>query len=131
MTKKRIVRMSLDEIIARGGGRTDWARVDKLTDAEVAAAVASDPDAWSGPINWTRAKLVYPPRKHVINLGVDEEVLAFFKRQGKGYQTRMNAVLRTYMVHHVRDAMKAGAAARKRGELAEPKPSYRAKPRKK
>jgi uncharacterized protein (DUF4415 family) len=37
------------------------------------------------------------PQKIPISLRVDPDVLAFFKEQGPGYQTRMNAVLRGYM----------------------------------
>ena len=39
------------------------------------------------------------PNKVAINIRVDQEVLDFFKSEGTGYQTRMNAVLRTYMEH--------------------------------
>jgi uncharacterized protein (DUF4415 family) len=35
-------------------------------------------------------------RKAVISLRIDREVLDWFKAQGPGYQTRMNAVLRAY-----------------------------------
>jgi uncharacterized protein (DUF4415 family) len=41
--------------------------------------------------------LVIPPRKKAISIRVDEDVLDFFKREGEGYQRRMNAVLRSYM----------------------------------
>jgi uncharacterized protein (DUF4415 family) len=36
------------------------------------------------------------PPKAAISLRVDHDVLAWFKAQGEGYQTRMNAVLRAY-----------------------------------
>ena len=37
------------------------------------------------------------PTKTAISLRVDQDVLEWFKAQGDGYQTRINAVLRTYM----------------------------------
>ncbi len=37
------------------------------------------------------------PRKAAISLRLDAEVLDWFKAQGPGYQTRINAVLRAYM----------------------------------
>lgn len=43
------------------------------------------------------AVIVMPTKKKAISLRVDEDVLEWFKKQGKGYQTRMNAVLRHYM----------------------------------
>jgi len=82
----------------RRKGRTDWARFDKLTDADIEKAIASDPD-WDEfkDIDWSDAVLVLPPRKKAISIRVDEDVLDFFKREGEGYQRRMNAVLRSYM----------------------------------
>ena len=46
---------------------------------------------------WDEAKLVIPTPKQAISLRVDEDVLDWFRRTGPRYQTRMNAVLRTYM----------------------------------
>jgi uncharacterized protein (DUF4415 family) len=46
---------------------------------------------------WTEAVMPEPARKVLISLRVDPEVLDFFKAQGPGYQTRMNAVLQAYM----------------------------------
>jgi len=40
---------------------------------------------------------VIPARKKAISIRVDEDVLDFFKKEGGGYQRRMNAVLRSYM----------------------------------
>jgi uncharacterized protein (DUF4415 family) len=78
-------------------GKTDWARVDALTDEDIAKAVASDPDAAPIDIDWSDAVLVIPARKKAISIRVDEDVLDYFKSQGDGYQRRMNAVLRSYM----------------------------------
>jgi len=41
--------------------------------------------------------LVKPGQKHPLSIRLDPEVLAWFKSHGKGYQTRINAVLRAYM----------------------------------
>jgi uncharacterized protein (DUF4415 family) len=78
-------------------GKTDWARVDALTDEDIAKAVANDPDAAPIDIDWSDAVLVIPARKKAISIRVDEDVLDFFKREGEGYQRRINAVLRSYM----------------------------------
>ena len=43
------------------------------------------------------AHWVMPQKKIPISFRVDPDVLAFFKRDGEGYQSRMNAVLRGYM----------------------------------
>jgi len=47
--------------------------------------------------DWVDTVLPEPSRKKLISLRVDPEVLDFFKAQGPGYQTRMNAVLQAYM----------------------------------
>jgi uncharacterized protein (DUF4415 family) len=78
-------------------GKTDWAAVDALTDEDIARAVANDPDAVPIDIDWSDAVLVIPAKKKAISIRVDEDVLNFFKKQGDGYQRRINAVLRSYM----------------------------------
>lgn len=51
---------------------------------------------------WEKAELVKPLTKQAISLRVDSDVLDWFKSQGKGYQSLMNAVLRSYVEHHVK-----------------------------
>jgi uncharacterized protein (DUF4415 family) len=77
-------------------GKTDWAALDALTDEEIEASIANDPD-WSEDFDWTKAVLVIPPKKKAISIRVDEDVLDYFKHQGSGYQRRINAVLRSYV----------------------------------
>ena len=81
----------------RRKGKTDWARVDALTDEDIEKAVADDPDAAPLDIDWSDAVLVIPAKKKAISIRVDEDVLDFFKKGGDGYQRRINAVLRSYM----------------------------------
>ena len=53
---------------------------------------------------WEKAKLVKPLTKQAISLRVDSDVLDWFKSQGKGYQSLMNAVLRSYVEHHIKNS---------------------------
>jgi uncharacterized protein (DUF4415 family) len=76
--------------------KSDLGRLRKLTDEEIEASIANDPD-WSEDWNWGEAVLVIPPKKKAISIRVDEDVLDYFKNEGAGYQRRMNAVLRSYM----------------------------------
>ena len=94
MKKERIITRKWGD---RRKGRSDWARVDALTDEDIAKAVASDPDAVPIGIDWSDAVLVIPAKKKAISIRVDEDVLDFFKKEGDGYQRRINAVLRSYM----------------------------------
>lgn len=49
---------------------------------------------------WMRAATGLPHTKKQITLRIDAEVLEFFKHTGKRYQSRMNAVLRSYVEAH-------------------------------
>lgn len=46
---------------------------------------------------WDEAEIVEPKTKTAISIRVDADVLEYFKSQGKGHLTRMNAVLRSYV----------------------------------
>jgi uncharacterized protein (DUF4415 family) len=81
-------------------GATDFAALDAMTDDDIARAVAEDPDVASLDTDWTKARLVLPPGKENVTLRVDRDVLAWFRATGKGFHTRMNAVLRAYMAAH-------------------------------
>ena len=47
---------------------------------------------------WKEARVTSPPPKAAISIRLDQDVLEWFRSQGPGYQTRMNAVLRSYML---------------------------------
>ena len=46
---------------------------------------------------WEAAEIEYPQNKKPVTLRLDRDVLEWFKSTGKGYQTRINAVLRSYV----------------------------------
>jgi len=78
--------------------KSDLEKLRKLTDEEIEASIADDPD-WEEfrDVDWSKAVVVIPPKKKAISIRVDEDVLDYFKKEGAGYQRRMNAVLRSYM----------------------------------
>jgi uncharacterized protein (DUF4415 family) len=77
-------------------GRADLARLRVVTDAEIERT--SPPELADLPEDfWDEAELVMPVPKQAISLRVDEDVLEWFRSLGPRYQTRMNAVLRSYM----------------------------------
>ena len=96
MKDNHIKRFSAQEIRSRRG-KSDWARIDALTDEDIAKAVLEDPDAAPLDIDWSKAVIVTPAKKAAISIRVDEDVLDFFKAGGAGYQSRMNAVLRHFV----------------------------------
>ena len=97
MTEKpeNITRVTAEQA-RRLKGKTDYARLDAMTDEDIAKAVADDPDAVPLDLDWTKARLVIPPGKEVVTLRLDSDMLDWFKQQGRGYQTRINAVLRAF-----------------------------------
>jgi uncharacterized protein (DUF4415 family) len=103
MSARRITRVSqadLDEL----EDLTDWERVRNMTDEEIAAAAASDPDTVHPDDPWWREQLarggvVVSPgvRQKRVSLQLDEDVIAWFRRLGRGYQHSINHVLRRHM----------------------------------
>jgi uncharacterized protein (DUF4415 family) len=93
--EKYIARVSSDEA-RRLKGETDYARLDALIDDDIVKAVANDPDAMPVDIDWTNAHLTLPPGKEAVTLRLDRDVLKWLRSQGKGYQTRINQVLRAW-----------------------------------
>ena len=87
----------LDAMRRRGESRTDWAKVDAMTEAELEASIAADPDDVHEAPDWSQAMLSLPPRKEHINIRLDADVLAWFRETGRGYQTRINNVLRAFV----------------------------------
>ena len=61
---------------------------------------ADAPEIKLGEDFWRHARVAVPPGKTSVHLRVDADVLAWFKAQGRGHLTRMNAVLRAYMEAH-------------------------------
>ena len=72
--------------------RTDWKRIDALRDSDINFSEMPE----LGPDFFARA-ILWPGPKKQITLRLDPDVLAFFRRSGKGYQTTINAVLRKYV----------------------------------
>ena len=98
--KGDIARYTAEEIsamLARGESRTDWAAVKAMTEEELEASIAADADDVHEPVDWTQAVEGMPPRKRDIHIRIDEDVLDWFRQAGRGYQTRINNVLRAFM----------------------------------
>ncbi len=73
--------------------RTDWQRLATTPDADIDTSDIPELDK----AFFRHATVRLPRNKQMVSLRLDSDVLDWFKRQGKGYQTRINAVLRAYM----------------------------------
>jgi uncharacterized protein (DUF4415 family) len=78
--------------------RTDWRKLATLADDRIDASDIPELDEDF----FREAKLRLPKGKQLVSLRVDSDVLDWFKRQGKGYQTKINAVLCAYVRVHRR-----------------------------
>lgn len=76
----------------RPQSRTDWKRIDAMRDEDIdySDIPKQGPDFFANAIIW-------PGAKKQITLRIDPDVLAFFRKHGRGYQSTINAVLRKYM----------------------------------
>jgi uncharacterized protein (DUF4415 family)/uncharacterized DUF497 family protein len=96
--KERIERHTANDLAAkRGESRTDWAKAAAMTDKQLEASIAADPDEAGMAMDWDSATVELPQPKADLHMRVDQDVLDFFRKTGKGYQTRINAVLRSYV----------------------------------
>ncbi|WP_245428227.1 BrnA antitoxin family protein [Roseiarcus fermentans] len=84
------MRFSLSEIQARRARGEDQTRPD---------APEAEP---LGEDFWKQARVVVPSGKTSVHLRLDTDILDWFKAQGRGHLTRMNAVLRAYVDAHRR-----------------------------
>ena len=73
--------------------KTDWARVNTMNDADIDTSDIPELDASL----FSNAELRLPKHKEPVTLRLDNDILEWYKSLGKGYQTRINAVLRLYM----------------------------------
>lgn len=88
MNGKNTTKITLSEAL-ENEGKTDWDRLAK-----------NDGDEDGNDFDWSKAVIVDPPQKKMVSIRLDAEVLEYFKADGKGYQTRINAVLRSFMAAH-------------------------------
>jgi uncharacterized protein (DUF4415 family) len=76
---------------------TNWKRLRSMTDAEIHSGVVEDPDIQpTDKAFWRKAELIMPRSNKTVTMRLDADLLDWF-RSNRGYQTRINAILRAYM----------------------------------
>ena len=98
--KEHIVKFTDEELISltkQEGSLSNWGKAAGMTSAEIEASVALDLDEAGMVMDWESTALELPQPKAVLNMRVDKEILDYFRKTGKGYQSRINAVLRSYV----------------------------------
>lgn len=82
------------EMLQRGEDQTDVERVLALTEEELEASIDHEEE---GIVDWSTTTVTIPRPKVSFTMRYDPEILEWFREQGPGYQTKINAVLRTYV----------------------------------
>ena len=79
---------------------TDWQRLDAMTDEEIDLSDCPEiaPEQFAKAV--VRHGLPIDKKKVQVTLRIDSDVLEWFKLQGRGYQTKINSLLRAYMEAH-------------------------------
>ena len=80
--------------------KSDLKRIDAMGDEDIDYSDIPELD----DDFFKNAEVVMPPGKKPVTIRLDEDVLNWMKAQGKGYQSRINAVLRAYYEAHRDDA---------------------------
>ena len=83
----------------RSKGATDFKRLRAMRDSEIDFTEIPKLGKWF----WATAKLTLPEPKDRLTIRVDHDVVQWLKKCGKGYQTRINAILRSYMEAQTED----------------------------
>jgi len=76
--------------------RTDWNILKKMSDKEVDFSDIPELDKSF----FENAEIRMPQRKKAVSIRLDADVIDWFRKSGKGYQTKINAVLRSYAEAH-------------------------------
>jgi uncharacterized protein (DUF4415 family) len=83
----------MSEDVLKNQSQTDWERLEQMTDEEIDTSDIPPLDEEF----FANAQIRMPARKIPITIRLDPDVLSWFRSLGKGYQTYINNVLRTYM----------------------------------
>ncbi|HKB66534.1 MAG TPA: BrnA antitoxin family protein [Pyrinomonadaceae bacterium] len=81
---------------------TDWKRIDAMKDEDIDLSEIPEvtPEMFARAV-WRR-NFKPIPRKKQLTLRIDSDVVEWYQKQGPGYQTRINSLLRAYMKEHAK-----------------------------
>ncbi len=91
--------MSAKSIKKKSKSRTNLAKLHRTDDKDI----NYDNSPATTQEFWEDAKIYMPQHKIHISLRLDEDIINFFKEEGAGYQSRINAVLKAYVNKHMHD----------------------------
>lgn len=94
---KRYTASELRKLSQQGESQTDISRIENMSEQDVEALIATDPDWNDIPQDWhERAEAVMPKAKVPVSIRLDADLIEYFRSTGRGWQTRVNSILRAY-----------------------------------
>jgi uncharacterized protein (DUF4415 family) len=93
--------------------QTDWERLETMEEEEIDVSDIPEltPEMFAKAV--VKRGLKTKENKAQLTIRVDRDVLAWFKTQGRGYQTRINSLLRAYMEANVKHKGSSGRQVRR------------------
>jgi uncharacterized protein (DUF4415 family) len=78
--------------------QANWVQLNAMTEEKIEHRAAEDMAELSIDPDWVEnAEVIAPRTKDRVTVRLDHDVLEWLKAQGRGYQTRINAILRAYV----------------------------------
>ncbi len=94
-------------MLARGEGKSDWKRVRAISQSDADRLAEEEdgrlPEGWAETV-----EIDIPARKVDVHIRLDSDVLEWFRSAGPGYQTRINAVLKSFVSMKLQGDTKRG-----------------------
>ncbi|MFZ5923405.1 MAG: BrnA antitoxin family protein [Chloroflexota bacterium] len=93
--------------------QTDWERLEAMEDEDIDLSDIPEltPAMFAKAV--VKRGLKDKENKAQLTIRIDRDVLAWFKSQGRGYQTRINSLLRAYMEANVKQKRSSGPRAQR------------------
>ncbi len=73
--------------------KTNYKRINKLSDKDIDYSDIPETDEEF----WSDAEILFPTKKTHVSIRLDDDIISWFKQFGKGYQTKINSVLKSYI----------------------------------
>ena len=73
--------------------KTNYKRINKLSDEDIDYSDIPETDEEF----WSDAEILFPTNKTHVSIRLDDDIISWFKQFGRGYQTKINSVLKSYI----------------------------------
>ena len=88
--------------------KTNYNKLNKLSDKDIDYSDIPETDEEF----WNDAQIIFPTKKTHLSIRLDDDIISWFKQFGRGYQTKINAVLRSYIANTQKSQSKSQSRAK-------------------